>query len=159
MKDRTLMVITAGDKILLGMKKRGFGQGKWNGYGGKVEPGESIEDATLRELYEESGIKATISEIKKIGVFEFRFLSKPEWDQDVHVYKTEGHREAIETEEMKPQWFEFKNIPFESMWEDDKYWMPLVLEGKNVSAKFVYDTPEKLVQVTYHEPYKKEIKL
>jgi 8-oxo-dGTP pyrophosphatase MutT (NUDIX family) len=30
----------AGD-ILLAMKKRGFGEGKWNGAGGKVEPGET----------------------------------------------------------------------------------------------------------------------
>ncbi|CAN0505072.1 unnamed protein product, partial [Ectocarpus sp. 12 AP-2014] len=32
-------------EILLGMKKRGFGEGKWNGFGGKVESGESVEEA------------------------------------------------------------------------------------------------------------------
>lgn len=36
-----------GDKaVLLGMKKRGFGAGKYNGFGGKLEEGESnIEGA------------------------------------------------------------------------------------------------------------------
>ncbi len=34
--------------MLLGLKKRGFGAGKWNGFGGKVNPGEDIVDAALR---------------------------------------------------------------------------------------------------------------
>jgi len=34
--------------ILLGYKKRGFGAGKWNGFGGKVEIGETVEDAAKR---------------------------------------------------------------------------------------------------------------
>ena len=41
------------NKILLGLKKRGFGKGKWNGYGGKKEDGETIEEAVVREIYEE----------------------------------------------------------------------------------------------------------
>lgn len=48
--------IDAKDQILLGMKKRGFGMGKWNGFGGKVEPGETIEEGALREMAEESGV-------------------------------------------------------------------------------------------------------
>ena len=35
-------------RILLGMKKRGFGAGKWNGFGGKLEPGESVQEAAKR---------------------------------------------------------------------------------------------------------------
>jgi hypothetical protein len=35
-------------EILLGMKKRGFGAGKWNGFGGKLEENESNEDAAKR---------------------------------------------------------------------------------------------------------------
>jgi 8-oxo-dGTP diphosphatase/2-hydroxy-dATP diphosphatase len=34
--------------ILLGRKKRGFGIGKWNGFGGKVEANESVIDAAKR---------------------------------------------------------------------------------------------------------------
>ncbi len=42
-------------RILLGMKKRGFGEGKWNGFGGKVNLidgryQETIEEAAMREL-------------------------------------------------------------------------------------------------------------
>ena len=46
-------------QLLLGRKKRGFGEGKWNGFGGKLEPGETVEEAAVRELQEESGVTAT----------------------------------------------------------------------------------------------------
>jgi 8-oxo-dGTP pyrophosphatase MutT (NUDIX family) len=49
--------VTDGE-VLLGMKKRGFGVGKFNGFGGKVESGESVPDAAVRELREESGLIA-----------------------------------------------------------------------------------------------------
>ena len=35
-------------QVLLGYKKRGFAQGRWNGFGGKVEPNETIRDAAVR---------------------------------------------------------------------------------------------------------------
>lgn len=44
----TLIVVMNGDEVLLGMKKRGFGIGKWNGFGGKVEAGETIADSAIR---------------------------------------------------------------------------------------------------------------
>ena len=36
------------EKTLLGYKKRGFGKFKWNGFGGKVEPNESIKECAKR---------------------------------------------------------------------------------------------------------------
>ena len=53
----TLCMIYQHPKILLGMKKRGFGKGRWNGFGGKLNDGESIEEATIREVRGETGIK------------------------------------------------------------------------------------------------------
>jgi len=47
-KITTLVMATNQSSILLGYKKRGFGSGRWNGFGGKVEPGESIEEAAVR---------------------------------------------------------------------------------------------------------------
>lgn len=44
--------------VLLGLKLRGFGAGKFNGFGGKVEPGERIRDAAMREMKEEAGIES-----------------------------------------------------------------------------------------------------
>lgn len=42
------MLIRELDKVLLGFKKRGFGVNKWNGFGGKVNPNESICEAAVR---------------------------------------------------------------------------------------------------------------
>ena len=44
----TLLFVLTPGKVLLGMKKRGFGKGRWNGFGGKVQEGETIEDGAIR---------------------------------------------------------------------------------------------------------------
>lgn len=44
----SLVFIRKASDILLGLKKRGFGKGKWNGFGGKVESGESILQGAMR---------------------------------------------------------------------------------------------------------------
>ena len=53
------------------------------------------------------------------------------------VYEWDG--EPTETEEMKPNWFDIDKIPYDSMFPDDKYWLPLVLEGKKIKAYFDFD--------------------
>jgi 8-oxo-dGTP diphosphatase/2-hydroxy-dATP diphosphatase len=44
----SLVFVREATKILLGYKKRGFGQGNWNGFGGKVEKGETIREGAIR---------------------------------------------------------------------------------------------------------------
>ncbi len=56
-KITTLVMVTNESNILLGLKKRGFGSGKLNGFGGKVEPNESIEEAAKRYWIDVSNIK------------------------------------------------------------------------------------------------------
>jgi len=137
-------------KILLGMKKRGFGMGKWNGFGGKVTEGETIEDATKRELLEESGLTATT--LEKVGVLQFSWQGKEEDILEVHSFKAiDFSGEPQETEEMKPEWFLIKDIPFENMWPDDKYWVPLFLEGKKFEGKFLYDDDNNVVEYDLKE--------
>jgi len=55
-KRLTLLLLRSNGRILLGRKKRGFGAGKANGFGGKVEVGETIKEAAVREMQEESGV-------------------------------------------------------------------------------------------------------
>jgi 8-oxo-dGTP diphosphatase/2-hydroxy-dATP diphosphatase len=80
----TLCIPIKENQVLLGMKKRGFGSGKWNGFGGKMEEGETIEQATLRELDEEVGIKD--GQLTKAGVLEFSFQNDEKILQ-VHIFK------------------------------------------------------------------------
>ncbi len=134
------------NKVLLAMKKRGFGEGNWNGYGGKLNPGESVEDAALREIEEESGIRVPKENLKHLGTIDFYFTDKPDWDQQAIVYRIdEWEGEPIETEEMKPQWFAFDEIPYEKMWADDIHWYPHFLKGESFSAEFRFGEDGKRI--------------
>jgi 8-oxo-dGTP diphosphatase/2-hydroxy-dATP diphosphatase len=124
-------------KILLGFKKRGWGEGRWNGFGGKVEPGETIEESAKREIFEECGIMA--DNLEKRGVLEFTYLDTGKI-MEVHIFKILGYSGNIkETEEMKPQWFEIIDIPFSEMWPDDLYWLPLFLKDKKFEGEFLFN--------------------
>lgn len=136
----TLCIVHQHPQVLLGMKKRGLGEGLWNGFGGKVEKGESIEDAAKREMQEECGI--TLGNIEKKGLIHFESHDSDEL-LEVHVFKaSEFSGEPKETEEMKPEWFHADDIPFDKMWPDDEYWLPELLKGKSFKARFVFDTLE-----------------
>ena len=89
MKYATICLLIEGNptqKILLGLKKKGFGEGKIVGIGGKIDPGENVEQAIIRELQEETSITASPGLLKKAGTLTFLFPAKPAWDHYVHVY-------------------------------------------------------------------------
>ena len=132
----TLCIVHQHPRVLLGLKKRGFGMGRWNGFGGKMHDGETIEEAAHRELTEEAGIVAF--DLNKLGILEFSWEGKPEI-LEVHIFKVnEFSGEPEESEEMKPQWFKIDQIPYELMWPDDRYWMHLFLENKKFKGRFLF---------------------
>jgi 8-oxo-dGTP diphosphatase/2-hydroxy-dATP diphosphatase len=132
-------------KILLGLKKRGFGVGRWNGYGGKVKEGESIRKAARREIFEEAGIIA--KDLEEVGKIDFEFVDKPDEILEVHFFKIGGYYgNPRETEEMRPGWFEAHNIPYDLMWPDDKVWMPLFLQGKNFEGRILFRDQDTILE-------------
>lgn len=130
-------------RVLLGLKKTGFGAGKYNGFGGKVEPGETVAAAAARELQEESGVVADA--LDRRGVLNFVFDDVPEpWE--VHVfYATAWRGEPVETEEMQPKWFDVDAIPFDNMWADDRFWLPRLLKGERFVGTFAFTQTTTLV--------------
>ncbi len=137
MKICTLLFLLKDDKILLAMKKRGFGAGHWNGVGGKIEPDETLEQAAVRECQEEIGVVPKT--LEKVAVHEFIFPRETD-NITVHTFVTrhwEG--EPHETEEMAPRWFRISEIPYAEMWDDDIVWLPLVLQGKKLKTTFTFD--------------------
>ena len=133
----TLALATRDGNILLGMKKRGFGAGRWNGFGGKVKAGESLEAAAKRETVEECGID--IIALEAVGIHEFEFSSKPGDVLEVHVFRIDAwNGEPVETEEMRPKWFPIQAIPYDQMWPDDRLWLPFFLEGKKFRTRFLF---------------------
>ncbi len=147
MKAATLIFLLRDDEILLGLKKRGFAQGKIDGFGGKIENGESVESAAARELHEECGVRVDLADLESGARLEFLFPAKSEWNQVVHAFVTKHWQgEPIETEEMKPMWVKTNSIPYDRMWADSIHWLPLILQGKRIEATFTYRDDNETVK-------------
>lgn len=145
----TLLLIVQDGKLLLAMKKRGFGAGKWNGPGGKIQPDETPEQACIRERQEEVGI--TPAKLNKVAEYEFIY---PSMDKNVigHIYMTDAFDGTPqESEEMRPQWFDIAQIPYDHMWQDDIYWLPAVLAGRKLKARFEFDQNNNLTSTLTKE--------
>jgi 8-oxo-dGTP diphosphatase len=140
MRDVTLVLPMRDGRVLLGMKKRGFGVGKVNGFGGKLNEGESIVDAAVRELAEEVGIETDVGNLNKMAELAFKFPhAEEDWNQLVHVFVINDWRgEPQETEEMSFEWHDLDKLPFERMWDDDKFWFPEILKGRRVRGDFEF---------------------
>ena len=132
----TLVFVIRQGRILLIRKKRGLGAGKVNGPGGRIEPGELPEAGAARELREELGVRA--GQLIRLGDHRFQFIDG--YSTYVHVYRTsEVEGTPVETEEASPIWCDVDAIPFDEMWEDDRYWLPLVLKGRRFSGYWIFD--------------------
>nr|XP_060642859.1 oxidized purine nucleoside triphosphate hydrolase [Anolis sagrei ordinatus] len=145
----TLVLVLQPQRVLLGMKKRGFGAWRWNGFGGKVQPGETIEQAARRELQEECGL--TVDSLEKTGKITFEFVGNMEL-MEVHIFRADSFQgDPTESEEMCPQWFELDHVPFESMWPDDIYWFPLLLRKKRFHGYFKLQGQDTILDYTLKE--------
>ncbi len=138
----TLVIVHKDNKVLLGLKKRGFGKNKWNGFGGKLEKEDNgdLERCVCRETKQECGID--LKNLKNAGDTLYVFEGD-EQDHLVRIYTTdcfEGY--PRETDEMRWKWFDVDKIPYDAnevsdgfgMWKNDRFWMPYLLSGKYFKA-------------------------
>lgn len=137
--DTVIVFLRHEDKILLAIKKRGFGAGRYNGVGGKLEPSETPKQCARRETAEEICVKpASLTQVADL-TFHEHHKGVPE---TVHSYVyvcTDWEGEPVETDEITPQWFDLTELPYDSMWSDDKYWLPKVIAGEKVTGVFRFD--------------------
>ena len=112
----TLMFIVRGDEVLLIRKKRGLGEGKINGPGGKLDPGETPLECAVRETEEE--LCVTAKDIRFAGELFFHAEDMPRIHAHVFIAQDfEGM--PTETDEAIPLWIAINQIPFDEMWQDD----------------------------------------
>ena len=133
-------------QVLLIYKKRGMGKGKWNGPGGKLEPGESPEQAVVREVQEETGLMPL--GFQQVGTLEFFFPESSEsWDNRCAVFKCDSYKGDLlaETPECRSQWVALEAIPYDQMWDDDILWFPLLLENKNFHHRYYFDEQDRMI--------------
>lgn len=141
MRDTSLVYpVRADGKILLGRKKRGMGYGKWNGFGGKLEAGETMRECAARELYEECGLRVMPGDLEIAADFYFHQPSAPEWSHAGVVYFARTWEGAPRvSDEMEPRWFAADEIPYDEMWEADRKWLPLLLAGQKLRGTIYFD--------------------
>ena len=131
-------IISENKVLLIKKSPELFGGGKWNGLGGKMYPNESPEQACIREVFEESGLK--VRQLKYHGLLRFWFGDRGEPHWVVHVFSTNSFKGQLkESCEGILQWIELDKIPYQEMWEDDKYWVPQLLLGKTFIGEFCFN--------------------
>lgn len=103
-------------RIFLAKKARGFGCGKWVGFGGKVEGKESEIEGAIREMREETSIDLDEKQLKKIGVIMYTFSCTENFRLEMHVYLMRwdnvNQTMSLNDEFTGPgKWFNRDNIP------------------------------------------------
>nr|XP_009688371.1 PREDICTED: 7,8-dihydro-8-oxoguanine triphosphatase isoform X1 [Struthio camelus australis] len=102
-----------------------------------------------RELLEESGL--TVDTLQKMGQITFEFVGNSEL-MEVHIFRADDfHGEPTESDEMRPQWFQLDEVPFNHMWADDVYWFPLLLQKKLFRGYFKFQGQDTILEHTLKE--------
>lgn len=141
----------------MGKKARGFGKGKWVGFGGKQKPDESIIQANLREMAEETGIVLREEEVQKVGLLLFTFDVNPSLYLEVHVFDYDSakfcsSKSAItlnDEYEGEPQWMKNADIPYDDMWPDFRLWCKYLLNGTRFIGRVKYSGYDAVRESTF----------
>jgi len=124
------------NRVLLMNKKKGLGKGKVNAPGGRLEPGETSLQAVIRECQEEVFV-TPINPVKHSELY-FQFTNGYALYGEA-FFTDEWKGEPGPSDEADPFWCDLDRIPWEKMWEDDRHWLPLALNGKKVRGFYVFD--------------------
>ncbi|OGE64499.1 hypothetical protein A3J13_02650 [Candidatus Daviesbacteria bacterium RIFCSPLOWO2_02_FULL_36_8] len=97
----------------------------WNGVGGWIEEGETIEDGIIREIKEEIQVDVKIEDLKK--GYEYLYDGIPFTAFTTLIW--EGELKANERSIKEIKWFNFDEIPYDQMISDNKEWLPKILDN------------------------------
>jgi 8-oxo-dGTP diphosphatase len=152
MKLATLVYVKHGGQTLMihrVKKERDIHEGKWNGLGGKLEPGESPEACATREVREESGLE--IKNPRYGGLLIFAGFKGEDWY--VWVYSAdEFSGELIDSNEGNLKWIADGELRSLALWPSDHLFLDWLDAGKLFSARFEYNELDEMLahEVVFH---------
>ncbi len=135
----TILIIYPRPRMFLGFKnpKKKFG-GKWNGFGGGLEEGQSLEECAIKETYDETGL--VVKDLKKRGIIRFYFEDGEE--HEVHIYITDNYKGEPNTlkDFVKYKYFHENEISkvYNDMMPADRYWIPFLISGKLFTGRVYF---------------------
>ena len=154
MKLATLCYVRRGGKTLMIhriKKTNDMHFGKWNGLGGKLNPGETPEECVLREIYEESGLKAYNPLFKGFLTFP-AFADEEDWYAFVFVVEDFEGKLLDSSKEGVLQWVDDSELPSLNLWEGDHIFLPWLDNPGFFSGKFIYQQGRLLShEVVFYE--------
>ncbi len=139
MKLATLCYLRQGGQTLMVhriKKANDIHEGKWNGLGGKFEPGETPEECARREIFEESGLQVGKLELKGLLTFPL-FARTEDWYAFVFV-ASDLQGSLIDSPEGDLQWIDNDRLTELNLWEGDRLFLPWLDRPGFFSGKFVY---------------------
>ena len=147
----TILIIYQPPKILLGFKnpKKKFG-GKWNGFGGGLEEGQSLEECAIKETFDETGL--FVKDLKKRGIIMFYFENGEE--HEVHFYITNNYKGKPDTSKdfVKYKFFHEEEMSkvYDNMMPADRYWIPFLISGKLFTGEVYFTKKSGKLEVKNH---------
>ncbi len=139
MKLATLCYLRQGGQTLMVhriKKANDIHEGKWNGLGGKFEPGETPEECARREIFEESGLQVGKLELKGLLTFPL-FARNEDWYAFVFV-ASDLQGSLIDSPEGDLEWIDNDRLTELNLWEGDRLFLPWLDRPGFFSGKFVY---------------------
>lgn len=153
MKLATLCYLKADGKTLMIhriKKENDMHQGKWNGLGGKLDPGESPEECVIREVREESGLVIVKPHLKGVLTFP-QFAKNEDWYAFVYLAR-EFSGYMIDSTEGVLKWIRDDQLLELDLWAGDYIFLPWLEQPGFFSGKFIYQSGELLdYNVVFYE--------
>ena len=140
MKLATLCYVRRDGKTLMVhrvKKANDMHQGKWNGLGGKLEPGETPEECAIREVFEEAGLVCRNPTWKGLITFP-AFSQEEDWYTFLYVMR-EFEGELINSPEGDLSWVDDDKLLDLNLWAGDRVFIPWLERPGFFSAKFIYE--------------------
>lgn len=129
-------ILDGRERVVLGEKLTGLGQGKIVAPGGKAKPGEDPHDTAIREIAEEVGLRVERSDLTHVATIDYPFIGRPELSQRSFVFVARSFAgELRPSAELAASWWAVDEVPYDRMWPDAALWLPRALTGETLRAR------------------------